>query len=109
LNLNPGPDNNPDVDWQQIESLVRHLRIPGFVGDSAALRTVSVGGLADANEARAPSVTLDDAMKSAISRSLHAARGDRAKAARSRGISRPSICRKNGSLRIAMIGRTRAL
>jgi DNA-binding NtrC family response regulator len=39
-------------------------------------------------------ITLDDAMKSAVARSLAAARGDCARAARSLGISRPSIYRK---------------
>jgi DNA-binding NtrC family response regulator len=41
-----------------------------------------------------PEVTLDDVMKAAVSKSLVAAHGDCAKAARFLGISRPSIYRK---------------
>jgi len=41
-----------------------------------------------------PQVTLDDVMKAAVSKSLVAAHGDCAKAARFLGISRPSIYRK---------------
>ena len=41
-----------------------------------------------------PEITLDDAMKAAVAKSLVAAHGDCAKAARSLGISRPSIYRK---------------
>jgi DNA-binding NtrC family response regulator len=42
----------------------------------------------------APELTLDDAMKAAVTQSLAAAHGDCAKAARFLGISRPSIYRK---------------
>jgi len=47
-----------------------------------------------ANPSGSASTTLDEAMKLAISRSLAAARGDCGRAARSLGISRPSIYRK---------------
>jgi DNA-binding NtrC family response regulator len=47
-----------------------------------------------ANGSRGADTTLDEAMKSAVTRSLAAARGDCARAARSLGISRPSIYRK---------------
>jgi DNA-binding NtrC family response regulator len=47
-----------------------------------------------ADDPLAAKTALDDAMKSAIARSLNAARGDCAKAAQSLGISRPAIYRK---------------
>lgn len=47
-----------------------------------------------AGDPLAAKTALDDAMKSAITRSLNAARGDCAKAAQSLGISRPAIYRK---------------
>ena len=55
------------------------------------IRSGSLDAVADP---LADKAALDDAMKSAITRSLNAARGDCAKAAQSLGISRPAIYRK---------------
>jgi DNA-binding NtrC family response regulator len=54
----------------------------------------SLSALIATNLSMPANITLDQAMKSAVARSLAAARGDCARAARSLGISRPSIYRK---------------
>ena len=41
IERNTGTDTNPEVDWQEVELLINHPQIPGLVGDSVALQTVS--------------------------------------------------------------------
>jgi DNA-binding NtrC family response regulator len=69
----------------------------------ARIAALAPGSIASADGARQstaiddkppPELTLDNAMKTAVTQSLAAARGDCAKAARFLGISRPSIYRK---------------
>jgi transcriptional regulator with GAF, ATPase, and Fis domain len=70
---------------------------------TARIAALAAGSSVSADSARqsselddqpGPELTLDDAMKAAVTRSLSAAHGDCAKAARFLGISRPSIYRR---------------